>query len=296
MSTRGAHSLVRKTATGLPRLDEERLVVAEAAQLADDRVERLPAPRGAAGAAVDDEVVRVLGDLRVEVVHEHPQHGLLLPAAGRERGAARGADGARAGGGGAGGLGAHGRESTPRAGATGRCRAAVGARYGPQAAISCSPNRRSPSEKAETISAALLDPGVVGAQAAGAGRRCRRSARRAPPPRCRRRRRPGRRRPRRRSRASRGRRPRCRRPGSSRATTADARSSPSTTTPNAAASTLAAKAGSAAASANACGSCATATPPTSAGRTASRDGSSTTSPAGRAGVRRAGRAVAAGGG
>ena len=69
----------------------------EPAQLADDRVERLPAPRRAAGAAVDDEVVGVLGDLGVEVVHEHPQRGLLLPAAGQTARAARGADRARAG-------------------------------------------------------------------------------------------------------------------------------------------------------------------------------------------------------
>ena len=100
----------------LARLDEERLVVGEAPQLADDRVERLPAAGRPAGPAVDDEVVGVLRDLRVEVVHEHPQDGLLLPAAGGERGAARGADGARAGGRGAGCLGAHGRESTSHAG------------------------------------------------------------------------------------------------------------------------------------------------------------------------------------
>ena len=80
----------------LAGLDEERLVVAQPLELADDRVERLPAPGRAPGAAVDDEVVGVLGDLRVEVVHEHPQDGFLLPAAGLEGRAARRADGAGA--------------------------------------------------------------------------------------------------------------------------------------------------------------------------------------------------------
>ena len=56
----------------------------------------LPRPRGSAGPAVDDEVVGVLGDLRVEVVHEHPKRGFLLPAAARQGGAARCADRPRA--------------------------------------------------------------------------------------------------------------------------------------------------------------------------------------------------------
>src|SRR5207249_150826 len=46
---------------------------------ADDRVERLPRARGAPAAAVDDEVLPVLRDLRVEVVHEHAERRLGLP-------------------------------------------------------------------------------------------------------------------------------------------------------------------------------------------------------------------------
>ena len=42
---------------------------------ASQRARRPPGP------AVDDEVVGVLGDLRIEVVHEHPERGFLLPAA-----------------------------------------------------------------------------------------------------------------------------------------------------------------------------------------------------------------------
>src|SRR5699024_2207122 len=59
----------------------------------DDGVEGLPRPCGAAGPAVDDEVVRTLGDLRVQVVHEHAQRRLGLPASGGQVGAAGGTHG-----------------------------------------------------------------------------------------------------------------------------------------------------------------------------------------------------------
>ena len=65
----------------LARLDEQRLVVGQAAQLADDRVERFPAASRPARAAVHDERVGVLGDLGVEVVHQHPEGRFLAPAA-----------------------------------------------------------------------------------------------------------------------------------------------------------------------------------------------------------------------
>ena len=57
----------------LAGLDEQRLVVTERAKLAADRLEGVPRPGGAAGSAVDDQVVRVLGHVGIEVVHEHPQ-------------------------------------------------------------------------------------------------------------------------------------------------------------------------------------------------------------------------------
>ena len=65
----------------LARLDEERLVGLQPAELANDRIEGGPAAGRATGPAVDHEVVGVLGDLGVEVVHEHPQGRFLLPAA-----------------------------------------------------------------------------------------------------------------------------------------------------------------------------------------------------------------------
>ena len=94
--TRGAIGVGPEDADRLARLDEQRLVVAEGPQRPHDRVERLPGPRGLARPAVDDEVLGTLGDLGVEVVHEHPQRGLLRPRPARELGAAGRSDLARA--------------------------------------------------------------------------------------------------------------------------------------------------------------------------------------------------------
>ena len=82
----GAHDADR-----LARLDEQGLVVGEDAQLADDRVEGLPRACRATGPAVHDEMVRILRDLGIEVVHQHPQRRLLRPAAAGQLRAARGA-------------------------------------------------------------------------------------------------------------------------------------------------------------------------------------------------------------
>ena len=76
----------------LPGLNQERLVGLEPAKLANDRIEGGPAANRSTGPAVDNEVVGVLGDLRIEVVHEHSQDRFLLPAAAAELSAARGAD------------------------------------------------------------------------------------------------------------------------------------------------------------------------------------------------------------
>ena len=81
----------------LARLDQQRLVIGQAPQFADDGVEGCPAPRRPAGPAVDDEIVGPLGDLRVQVVHEHAQGGFLLPPPTGQGGAAWGSDGTGAG-------------------------------------------------------------------------------------------------------------------------------------------------------------------------------------------------------
>ncbi len=78
-------------------LHQQRLVLLQGGQLPADGVEAGPVAGRLAGAAVDDEVVRVLGDLGIEVVAEHPQRRLGGPALRGQRGAAGGPDRARAG-------------------------------------------------------------------------------------------------------------------------------------------------------------------------------------------------------
>ena len=89
--------LVRSEHTDrLAGLHEHRLVVRERPQRPHDRVERLPRTRRPAGPAVDHEILRSLGDVGVEVVHEHPHRGLLRPRPTRQLGAPRCPDLARA--------------------------------------------------------------------------------------------------------------------------------------------------------------------------------------------------------
>ena len=76
----------------LARLDEQRLVGFEPAQRRDDAVERLPVARRAADAAIDDELARPLGDVGVEVVHQHAHRRFGQPALGADLRAARRAD------------------------------------------------------------------------------------------------------------------------------------------------------------------------------------------------------------
>jgi len=76
---------------GLARLHEQRFVVAQALQRREDGVEAFPVARGAPDAAVDHQLGRVLGDVRIEVVLDHAERRLGEPAAARELRAARGA-------------------------------------------------------------------------------------------------------------------------------------------------------------------------------------------------------------
>ena len=107
----------------LAGLHQQRLVLLQVTQRADDAVEGLPAAGRPAGPAVDDELVRVLGDLRVEVVHQHPHGRLLRPALAGQAGAAGRPDRARAGwAGGGGGCGACGCEAVNAGSSSGRRR------------------------------------------------------------------------------------------------------------------------------------------------------------------------------
>src|SRR3954447_20085165 len=62
------------------RLNEQCLVVLQLAQRADDRVKRLPVSRGASGPTVNNESVRILRHVGIEIVHEHAKRGFLVPA------------------------------------------------------------------------------------------------------------------------------------------------------------------------------------------------------------------------
>src|SRR5438874_9009813 len=55
----------------------------------DDAVEGFPASGSLAGAAVDNKVVRVLGDVGVQVIHKHAQGRFLDPALASSRCTAR---------------------------------------------------------------------------------------------------------------------------------------------------------------------------------------------------------------
>ena len=93
-STRGASAVRAEDGHRLAALHQQRLVVTERQERAHDRIEGLPRSGGPAGAAVDHQVLRPLRDVRIEVVEQHPQRRLLLPATAVQRGAARGAHGA----------------------------------------------------------------------------------------------------------------------------------------------------------------------------------------------------------
>ena len=97
MSTRGAHSWVRKTPTGLPDWTSIVSSSPRVRSVRAQRVERVPRTGRPAGPAVDHEIVGPLGHLGVEVVVQHPVGGLLWPAAARELAARVGADSSRAG-------------------------------------------------------------------------------------------------------------------------------------------------------------------------------------------------------
>ena len=68
-------------------LHQQGLVGLQPAQRGDGLVETFPVPRRLADAAIDDQFLRALRDLRVEVVHQHPQGRFRRPALGRDLGA-----------------------------------------------------------------------------------------------------------------------------------------------------------------------------------------------------------------
>ena len=58
-----------KHSDGFSGLNQQRLIVFQTAQCAEDRVKRVPASHGASRTSVNDQFPGILGDLFVEIVH-----------------------------------------------------------------------------------------------------------------------------------------------------------------------------------------------------------------------------------
>src|SRR5215471_19456456 len=65
---------------GLSGLHEQSFVALEFLQCLDDRAVGFPTTRSAASSAINDEVFGALGDVLVQVVHEHAHGSFLLPS------------------------------------------------------------------------------------------------------------------------------------------------------------------------------------------------------------------------
>src|SRR5437763_1948284 len=75
----------------LAALHQQRFVVLQTFERADDRIECLPRTRRAAVSAVDDQIVRTFGHVGIEIVHQHTERGFLRPGLARELRPARSA-------------------------------------------------------------------------------------------------------------------------------------------------------------------------------------------------------------
>src|SRR5690606_8362812 len=64
----------------LAALNQKGFVVFQVFEARNDLVERFPIPGRLADPTVYDEILRTFGDIRIEIVHEHPQGGFLNPA------------------------------------------------------------------------------------------------------------------------------------------------------------------------------------------------------------------------
>ncbi len=82
----------REHADRLAGLHQQGLLLGQRFQGLDDAVVAVPVARGTADAAVHDEFGRILGDLGIEIVHQHAQRRFGHPGACAQGIAARGAD------------------------------------------------------------------------------------------------------------------------------------------------------------------------------------------------------------
>src|SRR2546427_8966325 len=77
---------------GLSGLDEERFIVLQLLQTVDNCFVTFPVAGGLARPAVDDQLLGFFGDLRVEVVHQHPKGRFLDPSLALQSSPPRGSD------------------------------------------------------------------------------------------------------------------------------------------------------------------------------------------------------------
>ena len=64
----------------LSRLDEKGLIILKPVQGLDDFVKAFPVARRLASTAIDNQFRRLLGDLRIKIVHQHPLRRFLNPS------------------------------------------------------------------------------------------------------------------------------------------------------------------------------------------------------------------------
>src|SRR5215472_10205913 len=76
----------------LARLNQQRLITVELTQGGDDPIKTLPVAGCTTDSAVDHELARPFGNLRIQVVHQHAQRRFREPAPGTDLAAARGSD------------------------------------------------------------------------------------------------------------------------------------------------------------------------------------------------------------
>src|SRR6202034_3944299 len=65
---------------GLSGLNQQRLIILKMDEGSCDRVVRIPIPRRLARSSVDDQLLRRLRDVGIEIVHQHPKGRLLNPS------------------------------------------------------------------------------------------------------------------------------------------------------------------------------------------------------------------------
>src|SRR5215467_12069918 len=81
-----------KDAYGFARLNKQSLAVFEITERLDDGMKRRPIASSSAGSSIYDQIFGFLRDVRIQVVHQHAEGGLLMPPLATEISASRASD------------------------------------------------------------------------------------------------------------------------------------------------------------------------------------------------------------